>query len=163
MSYQYATDALLDMLDQAYNHRAWHGTNLRGSIRGMTARQAAWRPGRGRHNIWELVVHCAYWKYVVNRRLTRAPKGEFPLAGSNWFARRGADDAAWRSDVLLLDRMHRALRHTVASFPPARLSRHPEKSKFDNRATIIGAAAHDFYHTGQIQAIKKLLPAKFSR
>ncbi len=60
---------LLSILDQAYDHRSWHGTNLRGSLRGVSLRKAAWRPGRGRHNIWELVVHAAYWKYAAGRRI----------------------------------------------------------------------------------------------
>jgi len=51
---------LLKSIDQAYDHRSWHGTNLRGSIRGLSLKQAAWRPAQGRHNIWELVVHAAY-------------------------------------------------------------------------------------------------------
>jgi len=50
---------LLFLIDTAYNRVSWHGTNLRGSIRGVSPRQAEWRPGRGRHNIWELVVHAA--------------------------------------------------------------------------------------------------------
>ena len=29
---------LLDLLDQAFNRRAWHGTGLWGSIRGLTHR-----------------------------------------------------------------------------------------------------------------------------
>ena len=34
--------------------------------------EPSWRPGEGLHNIWEIVVHAAYWKYVVWRRLTGA-------------------------------------------------------------------------------------------
>ena len=60
------TDLLLAMIDEAYDHRSWHGTNLRGAIRGVTPAVAAWRPGTDRHNIWELVVHAAYWKYAVH-------------------------------------------------------------------------------------------------
>src|SRR5262245_48041493 len=94
---------LLTILDQAYDRRSWHGTNLRGSIRGLSAKRAAWRPARGRHNIWELVVHAAYWKYVVRRRLGREARGSFPLKGSNWFERPlEGTDHAWRADVLLL-------------------------------------------------------------
>ena len=78
---------LLRMLDEAYDHRAWHGTNLRGSLRGLNARQAAWRPAPRRHNIWEEAVHTAYWKYAVWRRLTGEKRGSFALEGSNWFAR----------------------------------------------------------------------------
>ena len=61
---------LLAAIDEAYERKAWHGTNLRGALRGVTARQAAWRPAAGRHNLWEIALHAAYWKYAVRRRLT---------------------------------------------------------------------------------------------
>ena len=70
---------LLAFMDAAYDRTSWHGTNLRGSIRGLTVRQAAWRPSPKRHNIWELVVHAAYWKYTALRRLSGARRGSFPL------------------------------------------------------------------------------------
>ncbi len=52
---------LLGLIDQAFDQKAWHGTNLRGSLRGLTSRQALWRPAPGRHNIREIVLHAAYW------------------------------------------------------------------------------------------------------
>ncbi len=67
---------LLAIIDQAYNKPSWHGTNLRGSVRRVTAAQAAWRPSR-RHNIWEIVVHAAYWKYAAARRFTGGARGSF--------------------------------------------------------------------------------------
>ena len=42
------SSGLVRMLDQAYNRKSWHGTNLRGAIRGLSAREAAWRPAAGR-------------------------------------------------------------------------------------------------------------------
>jgi hypothetical protein len=79
---------LLFLIDTAYDHVSWHGTNLRGSIRGLTPTQAAWRPAPGRHNIWELIVHAAYWKYVARFRMTRdESRPTFPLGGHNWYAR----------------------------------------------------------------------------
>ncbi len=78
---------IVGLLDQAFDHKAWHGTNLKGALRGMTAAEAAWRPDEGRHNVWEIAVHCAYWKYAVWRRLTGAKRGSFAMKGSNWFAR----------------------------------------------------------------------------
>src|SRR5438876_261009 len=113
---------LLMILDRAYDHRSWHGTNLRGSIRAVSPRQAAARPGVGRHNIWELVVHCAYWKYAARRRLTTEARGSFPLKGSNWFSRpQAATEAAWRADLALLGTQHRALLEAVARVSPRRL------------------------------------------
>src|SRR5437879_1186142 len=38
---------LLTLLDEAFDKRSWHGPNLRGAIRGVTAEQAAWRPRPG--------------------------------------------------------------------------------------------------------------------
>ena len=78
---------VIAILDAAYDRKSWHGTNLRGSIRGLRMEQAAWRPAAGRHNIWELVVHAAYWKYIALRRLSGSKRGSFPLKGSNWFIR----------------------------------------------------------------------------
>ncbi len=150
-------EALLRVLDEAYDHRSWHGTNLRGSLRGLKAKLAAWRPAAGRHNIWELVLHAAYWKYVVRRRLRGEKRGSFPLKGSNFFARpaRAAEEAAWRADVALLDEEHRQLRSAAAALPPGRLKQRitPGWKCFD---AIIGIAFHDIYHAGQIQLLKRL-------
>jgi len=94
---------LLQLIEEAYTKQAWHGTNLHGSIRGLTAQQAAWRPAPNRHNIWEIVVHTAYWKYVVRRRLLGEKKGSFPLKGSNWIKRPlEMTEKAWRNDIRLL-------------------------------------------------------------
>jgi len=148
---------LLAILDRAYDHRSWHGTNLRGSIRRVSLRQAAWRPAPGRHNIWELVVHAAYWKYAVWRLLAGKPRGSFPLKGSNWFRRpEEATEGAWKTDVALLEQMHRSLRAAAASLPPGQLSRTLNGGKETGFSLLSGAAAHDLYHAGQIQLLKKL-------
>jgi hypothetical protein len=148
---------LLAQIDWAYNRQSWHGTNLRGSIRGVAAAQAARRPAPGRHNIHEIVVHAAYWKYAVWRRLTGSTRGSFPLKGSNWFERQGAAaQRAWKEDVALLDRMHEELRGAIAGLSPRDLARTPGGSKVNNFAMLSGIAAHDLYHAGQIQLLKRL-------
>ena len=148
---------LLDVLDQAFDTQAWHGTPLWGSIRGVTAGEAAWRPGQGRHSIWDLVLHTAYWKYIVRRRLTRDPTLEFPRAGSNWPALpKRLDARAWKRDVALLKKEHRLLREVIARFPPARLGRKAWRSTWTNAQNIYGIASHDLYHAGQVQLLKRL-------
>lgn len=155
---------LLGLLDEAYYRAAWHGPNLRRSIRGVTAREAALRPRDGRHNIWEIVIHAAYWKYAVRRRLCGGKRGSFSLPGSNWFdLRKDRSEKAWRADVALLDREHELLRQVVSTFPPENLNRRPHGSKSNARRLIAGIAFHDVYHAGQIQLIKRLLKKKKSR
>ena len=149
-------DLLLEALDQAYDHKSWHGTNLKGALRGLTAAEAARRMASGRPSIHELVVHLAYWKYTVLRQLTNLPRGSFPQKGSNWFLRENADAAQWKADRALLDRMHQELRTAVASLKPGELDRPSAKAKYLKRDLILGAVAHDLHHGGQIQLIKRL-------
>jgi uncharacterized damage-inducible protein DinB len=158
---------LLSILDEAFERKAWQGTNLRGALRGVTAREAARRPSPGRHNIWELALHAAYWKYAIRRMLTGEKRGSFPQKGSNWFARpvsaTRATEKAWRADLALLSLEHRRLREAIASLPAAALSRRPQGSKYPTSTLIYGIAAHDVYHTGQIQTLKVLQRTKRGR
>ena len=149
---------LLDALDRAFHTRSWHGPGLRGLIRGVTPRQALWRPGAGRHSIWELVLHTAYWKYAVTRRLTGGSIGGFSRTPSNWPGAPTRPDASrWREDMALLESEHRRLRTAVASLDPRRLSRRLGRS-WTVAQTIEGVAAHDLYHAGQIGLIKRMVP-----
>ncbi|HEX7705072.1 MAG TPA: DinB family protein [Thermoanaerobaculia bacterium] len=143
---------LLANLEEAYRKRGWHGTNLRGAIRGLTADQVLWRPAKERHNIWELTVHAAYWKYAVRRRLTGTKRGSFPIKGSNWIASPSRPDVeSWRQVVTLLDEQHQELRSAVEAMGDGDLS-NPSKLQL-----VYGVAAHDLYHTGQIQLTKRLM------
>ncbi len=140
---------LLEGLDEAFAKKSWHGPNLRGSIRGVSAVEAAWRPAAGRHNIRELTLHAAYWKYVVRRKLTGEKRGAFQLKGRNFFSRPGDDasEAAWKADIAILDDEHRKLREAIAAVPSASAA---------TLHLIRGAAAHDFYHAGQIRLLRRL-------
>ena len=145
---------LLDNLDDAYERKAWHGTNLRGSLRGVTAGEALWRPAKGRHNVWELAAHAAYWKYAVRQKLRGGKRGSFPLRGSNWIGSPSrAGQAEWRALLRLLAEEHRQLREAVASLTNEEL-RDRKKVRL-----VYGVAAHDAYHTGQIQIVKRLMRA----
>lgn len=150
--------ALLTLMDEAFERKAWHGPNLRGSVRALSARRVARRPGRGRHNVWEVTVHAAYWKYAVWRRLTGEKRGSFALDGSNWFpCPSPLTEAAWKETVALLVREHRRLRKVVAALPDSALARKAKGSRDSNERLVRGIAAHDLYHAGQIQLLKRLV------
>jgi hypothetical protein len=118
---------------------------------------AAWKPSPKRKSIWEHVLHAAYWKYTVYRRLVGAERGSFPLKGSNWFDRtEPADAPKWAADVKLLSEMHQQLRSAVADLKPRKLDETPNGSKISNRRIVLGIAYHDIYHAGQIQLLKRL-------
>ena len=144
---------LLALLDEAYSKKTWHGPNLRQSLKGVSAKQAAWRPGGNRHNIWEIAMHAAYWKYAVRRRLEGGKHRCFVLQGSNFFARPEngkATEAAWRADRAILEKEHGELEKTIR----AALKRLPGKKQI---AMIYGVAFHDVYHAGQIRLLRRLM------
>lgn len=148
---------LLLQLEQAFQRKSWHGTNLSGSIRGLKTDLAKWRAAKERHNIWELIVHCAYWKYSVYRRLENLPIGSFPLKGSDWFPRPDEDsEKALKSDIKLLKESHSKLINAVSDFDENKFGDMPKGSSTSYLDLMVGVAAHDLYHAGQINLIKKL-------
>jgi hypothetical protein len=146
---------LLRIIDEAFDHKSWHGTNLYGSVRRLSLDEASWRPHPDRHNIWEIMIHAAYWKYAVRRKLLNEPRGSFPLKGSNWI-KRPMEGADWRSDVALLASTHRNLRIAIARYTPKQLDSMLEGGKTSAISFLTGLAAHDLYHAGQIQLLKRL-------
>jgi len=147
---------LLALLDEAFEKASWHGPNLRGALRGLSAEQAAWRPAPGRHSVHELCVHAAYWKYAVRRRLTGEKRGSFAARGSNWFERGAPDAALWRADLRRLAEEHRLLRAAVSALSPRDLARVPAGARQTTERLVRGIAAHDLYHAGQVQLLKRL-------
>jgi DinB superfamily len=150
---------LLSTLDRAYDGRSWHGPNLKRALRGLTPAIAFFRPGPERHSVYDLALHAAYWKYVVRRRLSGEKRGSFALPGSNFFLappRLSAKEMAAAQS--LLEREHRALRELVEELPEREFS--ARFGRWTGEAVIAGAAAHDLYHAGQIQLLRKLAAEK---
>jgi len=148
-----AVSIVLQLLEEGFERKTWHGPNLWQSLNGVTAKQAAWRPGVDRHNIWEETLHAAYWKYAVRRRLQGGKRGAFALKGSNFFSRpeSGRDtEAAWRADKAILRREHDALREAAKSVLKKKLS--PKVWRM-----LWGVAFHDVYHAGQIRLLRRLM------
>ena len=153
-------ELLLDVVDRAWSRKSWHGPNLRGALRGVSAGEALWRPADGRHNIHELALHAAYWKHVSLRKLGGGDPRPFVYEGRDWFAApSGPDEARWKRDLALLAKTHKALREVVAGLRPRDLRAKPAGSKYTALEIVEGLAAHDLYHAGQIQLVKRLMGA----
>jgi uncharacterized damage-inducible protein DinB len=139
--------------------RAWHGGPTPvGALRGVTAEQAAWVPAPGRSSIWALTLHIAYWKYAVRRHLVGGRAPRFPRSPANFPAVPSSPtEAAWREDCWLAAEEHRTFVEAVKQFDPRKLDRRsPTGRRWTYGEMISGIMAHDAYHTGQIQLIKRL-------
>jgi hypothetical protein len=143
---------LIRILEEAYRQSTWNGTNLRASLDHVPAGTASWRPPHARHSIAEIVLHSAYWKFAVRKRLAGDRGAAFPLDGKDWFdVPAPLDESRWAELVTTLDEEHRKLRQTI------RDSEHD--LAYGSRAgrelvrKLFGIAMHDAYHTGQIHLI----------
>lgn len=158
MSAHFHKGGLLELLRHAYDQPAWHGANLRESLTGVTLSQALWRPAPERRNVWELVLHCAYWKHVVVRRLEGfGDDSGFSRSPADFPALPEVTQVAWASDLALLEHTHQQLLTRVGELDAARLAE-PATAK-ENRTLaeiVFGVAHHDIYHAGQIRLLLAL-------
>ncbi|MEZ4413610.1 MAG: DinB family protein [Gemmatimonadales bacterium] len=138
---------------------SWHGgPTVVGALRGVSVRQALWRPAPGRHSIWELALHIAYWHHVITQRLRGTAREPFPRCPADWPAVPArATEADWKADRALIRAAHLEVAATIRAVPPSQYGRRPSGNrKWTFGETILGAAQHEAYHTGQIQLLKRL-------
>lgn len=152
-----AVRCLIETLERAYRAKSWHGTGLRGSLRRVPVEARLWRPGPERPNAWELMVHAAYWKYIVLKALEPEAGHAFGERGSNFFLREeGLGEADWKEDLARLDGFHLRVLGAAARLRPADLDQ-PARGRAESAFTLLaGLAAHDLHHAGQVQLIRKL-------
>ena len=132
---------------------AW-GDSLSDALKGVTAKQAAWRPAEGRRSIGEIVNHLTYWKNVALGQLDAgAVPAEAPKA--DW--QPTPDEAAWTRALDQLQRSHAALAGQLSGMDEAALDDKPEAKGWPAwKVTFLSMAAHDAYHTGQIVTLREL-------
>lgn len=147
----------------AFQGKGWQGPTLLGSVRGVSAAEARVRPGGLKHGVWDYVLHAAYWKYAVCVKMGVVDRDSFPRSPSNWPALPGpagtaSDEKAWRADVRLLRSYHDELVAAVAEADLRRLEAVPAGGRSVRLLDVlVGIAAHDAYHAGQVQLIKRLV------
>jgi uncharacterized damage-inducible protein DinB len=100
----------------------------------------------------------AYWKYSIIRKLDpEFPKG-FERSPSNFpTVPESHSEKQWKEDKDLLQKTHQLLVNKIKTFPPEKLDKPcPGKKDWTYAQLIWGIAAHDTYHIGQIQVLKRL-------
>ena len=152
------TTRIADQLRRAFGGEAWHGDSVLEILDSVTAAQAAARPIKQAHSIWELVLHIAAWDGAVRRRLggeTLALSGE-----QNFPPVTDTSESAWRSTLARVRQVHDELVAAVAAFPDSRLDekvpgKDPDYDTF--YYMLHGVAQHELYHAGQIALLKKMV------
>lgn len=154
-------DRLVDQFEREISGQPWHGPSLDRILDGVSAEQAARKPGPELHSIWEIVLHMTGWKREVARRARGAAAGE-PDAG-DWPAVGESSDARWRAAREDLLGAQRDLLELVRGLSDAQLDARVAGDTsawigagLSVRATLYGLLQHDVYHAGQIALLKRL-------
>lgn len=148
---------IADQLRRAFSGDAWHGESVFEILEGVTAAQAAARPIKNAHSIWELVLHIAAWDGAVLRRLGGAAV-ELSDA-ENFPPVTGASAAAWQQTLTEVRRVHEALVAAVSVLPDSRLDQIVPGKKgahYTFYYMLHGVVQHELYHAGQIALLKKM-------
>ena len=147
---------IADQLRRAFYGEAWHGDSLFEILRGMSSAQAAARPVKNAHSIWELVLHIATWDGVARQRMTGVAL--MPSDAQNFPAVTDTSEAAWQKTLETVRRTHDALVEAVSNFPEERLAEQvpgKEGAHYNFYYMLHGLVQHELYHAGQIALLKK--------
>lgn len=148
--HQAAAASFLNDFDQFTAGKNFWQASLLKQIEGLSVEQALFIPAPGRHCIWELVRHVAYWKFWA---LTYLDTGEKINAKEhNWAPLpETQDENSWNKDIEYLKAMNekcfdaaKALGDTIYTSPQ-------EKVAFFRQVLL-----HDCYHAGQIGLLRAL-------
>jgi len=148
---------IADQLTRAFAGEAWHGDSLFEILEGVTAKQAAARPIKNAHTIWELVLHIAAWDNAVLRRL-----GGVAVelsATQNFPPVTDASETAWRKALAEVGRVQEELVKAVSALPRSQLDEMvpgKEGAHYTFYYMLHGVAQHELYHAGQIALLKKM-------
>lgn len=131
----------------------WQASLIK-QVEGLTVEQALYVPAPGRHCIWELVRHIAYWKlwaftYVnTGEKLNAKEHNWAPLPEVQ-------DENSWDKDVEYLRSMNDKCLEAAKSLGDTIFTSPEEKVVFFRQVLL-----HDCYHTGQIGLLRALQDIK---
>jgi len=148
-------DEILALLEPG-DRPLWHGgPTFDGVLDGVGAEMASWQPGAGRHTIWALSLHMAYWKYAVRRRIMGLPEDGFPRSPDNFPELvHPLTEEDWSRDRALCEQENDALIALVKTLEETRLQE-PCPGDYRVADQLFGIAMHDAHHVAQILLIKR--------
>ena len=141
---------LIHHLNSVFYGPAWHGDALFPTLKNLPFPKISLHNSEG-YSAWGILLHCAYWKHQVLLKLD-------PDCGS--FDRHPEDFPkiplersfeSWLADLDFLEENHRLLVDAVQEMAEDRFPFTPSGGSFNLVGYILGAGAHDVYHTAHLR------------
>jgi uncharacterized damage-inducible protein DinB len=139
---------LLEQFQTTYNQQDWFVPVMQ-SLKGLTAKQAMWKPSDSSHSIGQLAYHLLFWNQRELDKLQGKPAGNY--SGNNDETFTAFTEATWAATVQQLDQVMKDWETAIKEVDDAKLSTWA--------SPIAHVSAHNAYHTGQILYVRKLAGA----
>lgn len=141
----YVNDLNLFTLDKNF----WQASMLK-QIEGLTMEQALYKPNPGRHGIWQIVRHIAYWKHWSLTYLNEDKK--LNAKEDNWAPMPDVQtEETWQQEIENLRKLNYDCISAAEKLGDNIMNNNEEKIVFFRQLLY-----HDCYHTGQIGYLRAL-------
>jgi uncharacterized damage-inducible protein DinB len=145
-------DLVVERLRTTFEGRAWHGPPFTVQLEGVDAGQAKAHPIEGRHCIWEIVNHAAFWMEKTRGALEGEVMPE--IKGTEDWPHADETEEEWTEAKEELRRTYEDLIESVTNFDGTRQSDTVPGRKYNFFMMLHGIVDHNVYHMGQVAILR---------
>ncbi|MBL8016812.1 MAG: DinB family protein [Ignavibacteria bacterium] len=144
------------LLKDHYNGNPWIDSTIAGTLKQITAKQAAAKRG-GFNSIWQIVNHMILWRTALIGRVMDKPVAH---PDNNYIAEiKDTSAAAWKDTIKQFERSQKGIMKFLGSSEDKLLEKVSPSSGYSYFELVMSIVIHDSYHLGQIVLIKKMIEA----
>ncbi len=147
-------ERIKDQMRKTFYSDAWHGGSVMEFLSEIGAEEAASRPLKARHSIWELVPHMETWKRVARKAVEGEKMGRISPE-EDWPPIEDVSEESWAQTVESLKEEHEALMGALSRLSEERLGETVPGRSYSFYTLLHGVIHHDLYHLGQIAVLKE--------
>ncbi|WP_299458119.1 DinB family protein [uncultured Microscilla sp.] len=140
------------------NGSPWHGTSLRGLLKGVDYLQARQRIFPGTHSIWELVQHIYNWREFVVKKMEGDSEFDIELNTiHDWANIQVSTEESWQKLLSQLADNQQTIVEILGGWLDDQLDDQVPGKDYTYYTLLHGMIKHDIYHAGQIAMTRKML------
>lgn len=145
---------LTKLFKDHYSGEPWIDTTIMGTLKPLTAKQAAMKVGKN-NSIWQIVNHMIAWRRALIQRVKGSP---VKVPGNNFISPvKDTSTRAWKDTLKKFERSQKEIIAFLKRADESVLEIISPTSVYSYYELVISILLHDTYHIGQIVLLKKEL------
>ena len=147
------TERITELFEDLYNGNPWIDVTIVGTLKNITASQAANKVSQNWNSIWQIVNHLINWRENVLQRLS----GQIIESPANNYIEdiTDASENAWSATIQHLEETQQKWRNFLRNFDEGDFEKVYPANNGSYYKHIHGIIQHDAYHLGQVVLLAK--------